>query len=253
MPPTSPDHIRVSQPKPVQKFETVSKSANSFPNSPQSVRSGLGLVGRIDPRRILSPGRVSPIDSDPAGDSVHDILADPSPALDTGVRSASFRAPLENFRPPPEGSASSSSLNVVKESENGAGVFDVRLNLKGKNGGSLVLELNSEVLSANSSVFADLISDYRKGSSGSAAKLCRIEVPEVEHLGVFRETIELMFEEDITKRLLKAGVYRSIDILEVMLWLPFWFSSFGFGFLFLLVKWVCIRSLWFLDLFICVL
>lgn len=172
-------------------------------------------MGRIDPRRILSPGRVSPIDSDPSGDLVRDILVDPSPVRDTGVRSASFRAPLENFRAPPEGSASPGSCNVVKESENGAGVFDVRLNLKGKHGGSLVLELNSEVLSANSSVFADLISDYRKGCSGPAAKLCRIEVPEVEHLGVFRETIELMFEEDITKRLLKAGVYRSIDILEV--------------------------------------
>ncbi|CBI37543.3 unnamed protein product, partial [Vitis vinifera] len=193
VPPTSPEHLRVSQPKPLQKFETLSKSGNSFPNSPQSARSGLGLVGRIDPRRILSPGRVSPIDSDPSGDLVHDILVDPSP-----VRSAS-----------------PGSCNVVKEGENGAGVFDVRLNLKGKHGGSLVLELNSEVLSANSSVFADLISDYRKGCSGPAAKLCRIEVPEVEHLGVFRETIELMFEEDITKRLLKAGVYRSIDILEV--------------------------------------
>ncbi|KAK9291329.1 hypothetical protein L1049_019274 [Liquidambar formosana] len=97
------------------------------------------------------------------------------------------------------------------------GLFDVRLNLKGKNGGCLVLELNSEVLSANSTVFADLILDCRKGLSSSAAasKICRIEVPDVENLGVFRETIELMFEEDITKRLLKSGVYRSIDILEV--------------------------------------
>ncbi|RVW33459.1 BTB/POZ domain-containing protein [Vitis vinifera] len=199
--PDEPEHLRVSQPKPLQKFETLSKSGNSFPNSPQSARSGLGLVGRIDPRRILSPGRVSPIDSDPSGDLVHDILVDPSPVRDTGVRSASFRAPLENFRAPPEGSASPGSCNVVKEGENGAGFLI--------------------------SVFADLISDYRKGCSGPAAKLCRIEVPEVEHLGVFRETIELMFEEDITKRLLKAGVYRSIDILEVMLLVPFLFSSFG--------------------------
>lgn len=184
----------------------------------------MGLVARIDPRRILSPGRVSPIDSDQASESVRDVLADPSPVRDAGVRSASFRAPLENSRAPPQGSASPALCNVAKESENGAGIFDVRLNLKGKNGGSLVLELNSEVLSANSSVFADLISEYRKGCSGSAAKLCRIEVPEVAHLGVFRETIELMFDEDITKRLLKAGVYRSIDILEVRLWFPFFFS-----------------------------
>jgi hypothetical protein len=95
------------------------------------------------------------------------------------------------------------------------GIFDVRLNLKGKNGVLLVLELNSEVLSENSSVFADLIVDYRKGTSCSSSKLCRIEVPEVENLNVFRETIELMFEENITKRLFKIGVYRAIDILEV--------------------------------------
>ena len=43
----------------------------------------------------------------------------------------------------------------------------------------------------------------------------KIEVPEVENLGVFRETIELMFKDDMTKRLTKIGVYRSIDILEV--------------------------------------
>lgn len=97
------------------------------------------------------------------------------------------------------------------------GVFDVRLNLKGKNGGSVVLELNSEVLVANSSVFADLIANYRAGSSGSVANFCRIEVPEVENLNVFQMTIELMFEEDVVKRLIKIGVYRAIDILEVVI------------------------------------
>lgn len=87
----------------------------------------------------------------------------------------------------------------------------MRLNLKGKNGGSLVLELGSEVLAANSPVFADLIADYSKNLSG----LCRIEVPNVENPNVFRETLELMFEEDIEKKLLKIGVFRAIDILEV--------------------------------------
>lgn len=89
--------------------------------------------------------------------------------------------------------------------------FDVRLSLKGKNGGSLILELGSEVLIANSPVFADLISDYRKNQSG----LCRIEVPGVENLNVFRDTIGLMFEDDIQKELLNVGVFRAIHILEV--------------------------------------
>lgn len=108
-------------------------------------------------------------------------------------------------------------------SEPCGGVFDVRLNLKGKKGGALVLETCSEVLIANSEVFSRLISEYRQGlgSTGDrkinndSSKMCRIEVPDVENLGVFRDTIELMFEDNITKRLLKVGVYRAIDILEV--------------------------------------
>ncbi|KAL0343174.1 UNVERIFIED_CONTAM: BTB/POZ domain-containing protein [Sesamum angustifolium] len=100
---------------------------------------------------------------------------------------------------------------ISARDEGNLGLFDVRLNLKGKNGRSLVLELGSDVLIANSPVFADLISDHRKNLSG----LCRIEVPDVENLNVFRETIELMFEEDIQKKLLKIGVFRAIDILEV--------------------------------------
>lgn len=81
----------------------------------------------------------------------------------------------------------------------------------------MVLEVNSEVLCANSEVFAGLIEDYKKGSSSGSNKMCRIEVPEVDNLGVFRETIELMFENEdgVTKRLLNIGVFRSIDILEV--------------------------------------
>ncbi|KZV20279.1 BTB/POZ domain-containing protein [Dorcoceras hygrometricum] len=82
----------------------------------------------------------------------------------------------------------------------------------GRNGESLILELVSEILAANSSIFADLITDYRKNLSGG---LCRIEVPDVENLNAFLETIELMLEGDILKKLLKIGVLRAIDILEV--------------------------------------
>lgn len=105
-------------------------------------------------------------------------------------------------------------------SDSGGGTFDVRLNLRGKNGGGLVLEMNSEVLIANSELFAGLISEYRKklgptSNNNKSSKICRIEVPDVENFAVFRDTIELMFEEDIAKRLLKIGAYRAIDILEV--------------------------------------
>lgn len=214
MPPSSPDSISIHHSKTLRhgKTETLAKphSSNSVPNSPQSSKSGLGLVGRIDPRRILSPGRVSPIDSDPTVDSIQEMAVESPAAVDSAppARSESFRAPSERFRPQPE-----------KSSCCGGNALDVRLNLRGKKGGLLVLELNSDVLCANSEVFAGLIEEYRKGTSvasSSGSKMCRIEVPEVENLAMFRETIELMFEEDdITNRLLKIGVFRAIDVLEV--------------------------------------
>ncbi|KAL1326820.1 hypothetical protein HN51_036934 [Arachis hypogaea] len=213
-PPASPENSSFSHTKsPRNKTETLSSLSKhttlaSIPNSP---KSPFPIVSRIDPRRILSPGRVSPIDSDPA------VTIEPEP----GLRSASFRAPTApSFRSsPPEilGSGSSSS-SVEGVNKNG---FDVRLTLRGKRGSCMVLEVDSGVLSANSEVFADLVGDYKKGlslkNSSEAPKMCRMEVPAVENLGVFRDTIELMFEDDddVTKKLIKVGVYRSIDILEV--------------------------------------
>lgn len=214
MPPSSPDSISIHHSKALRHGKPDNPLAkpvvsNSVPNSPQSAKSGLGLVGRIDPRRILSPGRVSPIDSDPTVDAIQEMGAESSAAVDSApaARSQSFRVPSKRFRPPRPESLSGGGGNA----------FDVRLSLRGKKGGLLVLELNSEVLCANSEVFAGLIEEYRKkGSSISSSSMCRIEVPEVENLAMFRETIELMFEEDdITKRLLKIGVFRVIDVLEV--------------------------------------
>lgn len=107
-----------------------------------------------------------------------------------------------------------SSAGAGADEEGSLGNFDVRLNLKGKNGGgSWILELSSTVLAANSAVFAGLIADYPRNSTSKG--LCRIEVPDVENMALFRETIELMFDEDIPRKLLKIGVYRVIDILEV--------------------------------------
>ncbi|XP_004502936.1 BTB/POZ domain-containing protein At2g13690 [Cicer arietinum] len=202
VPPSSPDNPPIKARKPKPDPQSKPNNFSSVPNSPQSSKSTSRIVARIDPRRILSPGRVSPIE---------DAVLDPSPLLDSApqLRSRSFRAPIAAPVPPPP-------MN------SGVGdCFDVRMSLRGKNGGCVVLELNSGVLCANSEVFAGLIGDYRKGGSsnslsgGGSSKMCRIEVPEVDNLGVFRETIELMFEDDVPKRLLNIGVYRSIDVLEV--------------------------------------
>lgn len=163
-------------------------------------------MGRMDPRRILSPGRVSPIDhTDSLEEDRHSSHATPSAAAVDSLprsRSQSFRAKIES----PD---TQSSLDPSRVEGEIGGAYDVRLNLKRKNGGVMVLELSSSVLASNSEVFAGLIA----GSAGK--KMYRIEVPEVENLGVFKETIELMFEEDIAKRLVKIGVNRAIDILEV--------------------------------------
>ncbi|PPR84813.1 hypothetical protein GOBAR_AA35892 [Gossypium barbadense] len=191
-----------------QKPDSLSKLTTSIsvPNSPQSSKSELSLVGRMDPRRILSPGRVSPIDhTDSLEEDRHSSHATPSAAaVDSLPRSRS-----RSFRPKIESPDTHSSLDPSRVEGEIGGPYDVRLNLKRKNGGVMVLELSSSVLASNSEVFAGLIA----GSAGK--KMYRIEVPEVENLGVFKETIELMFEEDIAKRLVKIGVNRAIDILEM--------------------------------------
>ncbi|KAM7252673.1 hypothetical protein ACFE04_008182 [Oxalis oulophora] len=51
------------------KFINSNSSLSSIPNSPQMSK----FVPRIDPRRILSPGRVSPIDSVPSTTTVDSI------------------------------------------------------------------------------------------------------------------------------------------------------------------------------------
>ncbi|XP_057770110.1 LOW QUALITY PROTEIN: BTB/POZ domain-containing protein At2g13690 [Salvia miltiorrhiza] len=187
-PPLSPENPGLSHSCSVRSHSSScsKKTQLPFSNSPQTQKTPLA-------RRILSPGRVSPI-------SEHPVVTHTTPKNHPIPKSP---LPLPVPPPPP---LADSAIN-----EGNLGIYDTRLNLKGKNGGSLVLELSSEVLASNSSVFADLIADYRKNVSG----LCRVEVPDVENLNVFRETIELMFEEDIQKKLVKIGVFRAIDILEV--------------------------------------
>lgn len=58
------------------------------------------------------------------------------------------------------------------------GMFDGRLNFKGKKGGRLGLELNSGVLMENSVDFCDLIEGFRRKNEMG---LCRIEVPDAKN------------------------------------------------------------------------
>ncbi|KAH9614527.1 hypothetical protein KSS87_004360 [Heliosperma pusillum] len=185
--------------------ETLAKSViSSVSSSPMSAKSGLSLVGRIDPRKILSPGRVSPIDDPIPYCRVTDNVGPTDDEVEVEVEvDVDVVGPMKEVIL--EG-------DVEVECE-----YDVRLSLKGKNGGGcLVLEVNSRVLKENSVVFDGLIKGNDSNNGGKNGGFWRIEVPDVEDLGVFRETIELMFEEDVARKLIKIGPYRAIDILEYL-------------------------------------
>ncbi|EPS71598.1 hypothetical protein M569_03162 [Genlisea aurea] len=141
--------------------------------------------------RILSPGRVSPISDQP-------VIPD--------------EIPQNRMHP--------AAVPVQPEISSGeeAGKLDVRLNARGRNGESLVLMLGSRVLIENSQILADLVANAVRCSSSG---VCRIEVPQVENLNMFRETIQLMFEDDIEKKLRNMGVFRAIGILEVCMGIKF--------------------------------
>lgn len=76
-----------------------------------------------------------------------------------------------------------------------------------------MLELDSAVLCESSAFFAARVMDStRKVSDADCQK---IEVAGVEDVDVFKETIELMYEKDASRWLMKAGVSRAIGVLEV--------------------------------------
>ncbi|XP_038984246.1 BTB/POZ domain-containing protein At2g13690-like [Phoenix dactylifera] len=183
-------------------------AGGSFHGSPSpSNKLGLGI---IDPRRILSPGRVSPIDSDaPLGQL-------PEIADAASIANAAVESEPESSDPLPK------ERSLVPErpvAENGAGLkegsLDLRLSLKGKDGRCLVWELDSEVLCESSAFFASMVLNSGQNVSDALADCRKIEVTGVEDLGVFGETIELMYEKDATRWLMKAGISRAIDVLEV--------------------------------------
>ncbi|XP_062214028.1 BTB/POZ domain-containing protein At2g13690-like [Phragmites australis] len=168
----------------VQKLPPKSPLAPSFHSSPSSK-----LAGLIDPRRILSPGRVSPID--PEG----------SPSVGVAA-SVEEEVPREQAALVP--------FVAVREEEEGRGM-DLRLCLRGRDGRCVVMELDSTVLCESSAFFADMVPAASRGAGGGK----RIEVDGVENLEAFNEAVELMFEPNSMRWLARAGVSRAIGVLEV--------------------------------------
>ncbi|CAN6286226.1 unnamed protein product [Urochloa humidicola] len=164
--------------------------APSFQSSPSSK-----LAGLIDPRRILSPGRVSPIDSEG------------SPAV------AAAEAEDEAL-PRDQVAAAAPFVAVREDEEEGAGGLDLRMSLRGRDGRCVVMELDSAVLCQSSAFFAGMVPDA-SGSGGGGGGGKRIEVDGVDNLEAFKEAVELMFEPDAMRWLARAGVSRAIAVLEV--------------------------------------
>ncbi|XP_072965477.1 BTB/POZ domain-containing protein At2g13690 [Typha angustifolia] len=182
--------------------------AGSFYSSP-SPSSKLGL-GIIDPRRIYSPGRVSPIDSD--------APLDPLPEIADSVSVVTATAESEPELPDPAPKERSLAPPRVERRDCGGlreKSLDLRLSVKGKDGRCLVMELDSKVLSRSSSFFAAMVLDSSRKISDAMEDCRGIEVGGVEDMEVFRATIELMYEKDPMRWLMKVGVSRAIDILEV--------------------------------------
>ncbi|WOL18773.1 hypothetical protein Cni_G27570 [Canna indica] len=207
--PQSPDHRRRSslhrEPHP-SKPPLKPSHPGSFHSSP-SPSSKLGL-GIIDPRRILSPGRVSPIDSDA-----------PLGPLPETADSASFSTVAVESEPECLDPVPKERSLVPDRPDTDARMWarerslDLSLCLKGKGEKCLVMELDSRVLCENSPFFAAMVVDSSRKVSDAECR--KIEVTGVDDVDVFKETIELMYAKDATRWLMKAGVSRAIDILEV--------------------------------------
>lgn len=167
------------------------KSPSSFHGSPSSK-----LAGLIDyPRRILSPGRVSPIDPD----AHPPAPADQQPQLHPHHHPEQPAAPMAPF------------VAVREEEEEHQEGLDLKLCLRGRDGGCVVvMELDSAVLCGSSAFFAAIAPE---ANAGVGAR--RIEVDGVDNVAAFRDAVELMFQADAPRWLARAGVSRAIGVLEV--------------------------------------
>ncbi|KAL0917750.1 hypothetical protein M5K25_012836 [Dendrobium thyrsiflorum] len=207
--PQSPDcHLSARNPYKQPAVATVAapkvpSCTNSLHSSP-SPSSKLGL-GIIDPRRILSPGRVSPIDSY-------------VPLVQHPEKASSFVSTEEQDVPCPSlprGNLPSSVAEVDSGACDREKGLDLRFKVTCRDGRSLMMEMDSGVLCANSSYFAGMVLRSRRKVSDTLKDCWEIEVEGVEDLDVFRDTIEMMYDRDEMKWLMKAGVSRAIDVLEV--------------------------------------
>ncbi|CAN6197438.1 unnamed protein product [Urochloa humidicola] len=214
-----PASAAAASPAAGRKLPPKSPSAASFHGSPTSSRLA-GLGGLIDPRRILSPGRVSPIDPDGAVPPPLPLPTPPPPpaAVASPAEDAAAVVVVPADRPPAL-LASAAVVPLVAAREEGAAggdALDLRLLLRGRDGRCVQMELDSRVLCGCSAFFAAMApaEDAAAGGGGGGGGK-RIEVDGVDNLDAFRAAVELMYEADPMRWLANAGVSRAIDVLEV--------------------------------------
>ncbi|KAJ1288793.1 hypothetical protein BS78_02G115400 [Paspalum vaginatum] len=196
-----PSASSAASPAAGRKLPPKSPSAPSFYGSPTSSRLA-GLGGLIDPRRILSPGRVSPIDPD--GLPLPLPPPPPPPPADAVEQQGTVIVPAE--RP----------AAVSAAREEGGGALDLRLLLRGRDGRCVLMELDSRVLCGCSAFFAAMApAEDAAAAAGGGGAGRRIEVDGVENLDAFKAAVELMYEPDPVRWLAAAGVSRAVDVLEV--------------------------------------
>ncbi|XP_042471231.1 BTB/POZ domain-containing protein At2g13690-like [Zingiber officinale] len=170
--------------------------------------SKLGL-GIIDPlRRIRSPGRVSPINSVDPFEPLPEV-AESVPGISSVSQPERPDPVTKNLPLVPENPVKDNVVCLRK------GRMDLGIILKGKDGNSLVLELDPAVLCENSAFFKGTLLDSSSKLSDAGDVSWKIEVSGLDNVDVFKEAIELMYEKDAVRWLTKAGVSRAIDILEV--------------------------------------
>ncbi|WVZ62636.1 hypothetical protein U9M48_012356 [Paspalum notatum var. saurae] len=222
----SPDLRPLPSPAAGRKLPPKSPTAASFYGSASPTSSRLaGLGGLIDPRRILSPGRVSPIDPDGAQPPPLPLpLPPPPPSAPAAAHAVEQQ---EAVIVPAERANAVSVAPVVaareEEGEGGAGALDLRLLLRGRDGRCVLMELDSGVLCGCSAFFAAMApaEDAGEAAGGGGGAGRRIEVDGVDNLDAFKAAVELMYAPDPVRWLAAAGVSRAIDVLERYGW-PVW-------------------------------
>uniref|UniRef100_A0A0D9WXG0 At3g05675-like ankyrin-like domain-containing protein n=1 Tax=Leersia perrieri TaxID=77586 RepID=A0A0D9WXG0_9ORYZ len=196
-----------------RKLPPKSPSISSFHSSPTSSRLA-GLGGLIDPRRILSPGRVSPIDLDDSA-PLPLPLPLPPPPVSPAAEEVVAVVPAENAAVVVAEKAAL-PLVVASMREPDAcdeAALDLTLFLRGRDGRCVVMELDSTVLCDSSAFFAAMAPP--RGVDAAAGGGRRIEVDGVDNVEAFRAAVELMYQSDPLRWLAAAGVSRAIDVLEV--------------------------------------